>query len=123
MAQTHCESRWVQSLNNPGAAYREWLKELNVDKNFVHSYLPVLKGEGDTKYLEQVALLNGDGGSMALRASGQNGFSTKPFIGGQPLLDEFRIVWVGRDEDLKKQPLRREIYLELIRETAWEFES
>ena len=70
ITQAESGKSWEQPLNNPGAAVRGWLKEINIEKNLVHSYRPVLKGEGDTKYR-------------------------------QPLLDEFRIVWIGLGEDLK----------------------
>ena len=101
ITQAYSGETWEQALNNPGAAVRGWLKEVNIEKNLVHSYRPVLKGEGNTKYLDQICLLNGDGGSIALKAGGQGGFFAKPFVGGQHLLDEFRIVWIGLGEDLK----------------------
>ena len=49
ITQAYSGKSWEQALNNPGAAVRGWLKEINIEKNLVHSYRPVLKGEGNTK--------------------------------------------------------------------------
>lgn len=50
---------------------------------------------------EQKVLFSDKGMKTASAASGQNGMFTKAFVGGQPTLDEFRIVWPGKEVDLK----------------------
>ena len=102
LVKAHCGTKWSDALKNPGASFRDWMKSIGVQDHVVHSYRPVLRErKGGEDVLEQIVLLSGKGIKTAYAASGQNGMFTKAFVGGQDQLDEFRIVWLGKEVDLK----------------------
>ena len=59
--KAHCGRRWNDAIKNPGGAFRDWIKLVGQQKEVVHTYRPVLKGEGNNAFLEMIAILTGEG--------------------------------------------------------------